>query len=70
MAIIETTGGQYGKCSLQVRLQQRPKLSDEDIKRIVKQISNVDDVIIHLDTQSSETPQGVDTGGGREIKEL
>ena len=60
--MIETTGG-HGKVFITGEVTTEAKLSDEDIKRIVKQISNVDDVIIHLDTQSSEIAQGVDTGG-------
>ena len=59
---VETTGG-HGKVFITGEVTTEAKLSDEDIKRIVKQISNVDDVIIHLDTQSPEIAQGVDTGG-------
>ena len=48
--IVETTDG-HGKVFIIDEVTTEIKLSDEDIKRIVKQISNIDDVIIHLDTQ-------------------
>ena len=38
-------------------------ISDDDIKTIVHNISGVEDVIIHLNQQSPEIAQGVDTGG-------
>ena len=59
---VETMGG-HGKVFITGEVTTEAKLNDGDIKRIVKQISNIDDVTIHLETQSPEIAQGVDTGG-------
>ena len=59
---VETMGGD-GKVFITGEVTTEAKLNDGDIKRIVKQISNIDDVTIHLETQSPEISQGVDTGG-------
>ncbi len=59
---VETMGG-HGKVFITGEVTTEAKLNDGDIKRIVKQISNIDDVTIHLETQSPEISQGVDTGG-------
>ena len=59
---VETMGG-HGKVFITGEVTTEAKLNDGDIKRIVKQISNIDDVTIHLETQSPEIYQGVDSGG-------
>ena len=59
---IETMGGNQ-KVFITGEVTTEAKLTDGDIKRVVKQITNIDDVIIHLNTQSPEIAQGVDTGG-------
>ena len=59
---VETMGG-HGKVFITGEVTTEAKLNDGDIKRIVKQISNIDDVTIHLETQSPEISQGVDSGG-------
>jgi len=59
---IETMGGNQ-KIFITGEVTTEAKLTDGDIKRVVKQITNIDDVIIHLNTQSPEIAQGVDTGG-------
>lgn len=59
---IETMGG-HGKVFITGEVTSKTELSDEQIKSVVKEISDVDDVIIHLVQQSREISQGVDTGG-------
>lgn len=38
-------------------------LTDDEIKKVVKDISGIEEVIIHLNKQSPEISRGVDTGG-------
>ena len=59
---IETCGGN-GKVFITGEVTSNTKVSDDDIKSIVYDISGVKDVIIHLNSQSPEISQGVDTGG-------
>ena len=59
---IETMGG-HGKVFITGEVTSKTELSDEQIKQVVKEISDVDDVTIHLVQQSREIAQGVDTGG-------
>ena len=59
---IETCGGN-GKVFITGEVTSQADVSDDDIKTIVHNISGVEDVIIHLNQQSPEIAQGVDTGG-------
>ena len=59
---VETCGG-HSKVFITGEVTSTFTISDERIKEIVKQISNVDDVIINLAKQSPEIAQGVDIGG-------
>ena len=59
---IETMGG-HGKVWITGEVTSNCIVTDEEIKRIVKEISGVEDVTIHLSKQSPEIAQGVDTGG-------
>lgn len=59
---IETMGG-HGKVFITGEVTSKTELSDEQIKQVVKEISDVEDVTIHLVQQSREIAQGVDTGG-------
>ena len=59
---IETCGGN-GKVFITGEVTSNTKVSDDDIKSVVYDISGVKDVIIHLNSQSPEISQGVDTGG-------
>jgi len=59
---VETCGG-HGKVFITGELTSTYKISDEKIKEIVKEIANVDDVMVHLVKQSPEIAQGVDSGG-------
>ena len=59
---IETMGG-HGKVFITGEVTSKTELSDEQIKQVVKEISDIDDVTIHLVQQSREISQGVDTGG-------
>ena len=59
---IETCGGN-GKVFITGEVTSKTEVSDDDIKTIVHNISGVEDVTIHLNSQSPEISQGVDTGG-------
>ena len=59
---IETAGG-HGKVFITGEVTSLTTVSDEQIRDVVKRISDVDDVIIHIVKQSPEIAQGVDTGG-------
>ncbi len=59
---VETCGG-HSKVFITGEVTSEYKISDEKIKEIVKEIANVDDVIINLVKQSPEIAQGVDVGG-------
>ena len=59
---IETCGGN-GKVFITGEVTSNTEVSDDDIKTIVHNISGVEDVTIHLNSQSPEISQGVDTGG-------
>jgi S-adenosylmethionine synthetase len=59
---IETMGG-HGKVFITGEVTSKTELSDEKIKQVVKEISDIEDVTIHLVQQSREIAQGVDTGG-------
>lgn len=59
---IETAGG-HGKVFITGEVTSLTEVSDVQIREIVKQISDVDDVTIHISRQSPEIAQGVDTGG-------
>jgi S-adenosylmethionine synthetase len=59
---VETCGG-YNKVCITGEITSQFQITDDRIKEIVKEIANVDDVIIHLVTQSPEIAQGVDKSG-------
>jgi len=59
---IETMGG-HGKVFITGEVTSKTELTDEQIKLAVKEISDIEDVTIHLVQQSPEIAQGVDTGG-------
>jgi S-adenosylmethionine synthetase len=59
---VETCGG-HGKVFITGEVTSTHKITDERVKEIVKDISGVEDVIVHLVKQSPEIAQGVDTGG-------
>jgi S-adenosylmethionine synthetase len=59
---IETCGGN-GKVFVTGEVTSNTKVTEDDIKTIVHNISGVEDVIVHLTKQSPEIAQGVDTGG-------
>ena len=59
---IETCGG-HSKVFITGELTSTYKITDERVREIVKEISDVDDVIVHLVKQSPEIAQGVDSGG-------
>ena len=59
---IETCWGN-GKVFITGEVTSNTEVSDDDIKTIVHNISGVEDVTIHLNSQSPEISQGVDTGG-------
>ena len=59
---IETCGGN-GKVFITGEVTSKTNVTDDDIRKVVYDISGVEDVIIHLNSQSPEISQGVDTGG-------
>lgn len=59
---VETCGG-HGKVFITGEVTSTYIITDVKIREIVKEISNVDDVTIHLVKQSPEIAQGVDVGG-------
>lgn len=59
---IETAGG-HGKVFITGEVTSLTNVTDDDIKLVVKEVSGVEDVTIHIVTQSPEIAQGVDTGG-------
>ena len=59
---IETAGG-HGKVFITGEVTSLTTVSDEQIMDVVKRVSGVEDVIIHIAKQSPEIAQGVDTGG-------
>lgn len=59
---IETCGGN-GKVFITGEVTSNADVTEDDIKTVVYNISGVEDVTIHLNTQSPEIAQGVDTGG-------
>jgi S-adenosylmethionine synthetase len=59
---IEVCGG-HGKIFITGEVTSTIHISDDTIKSVVKNITGIDDVIIHLSKQSQEIAQGVDNGG-------
>lgn len=59
---IETMGG-HGKVWITGEVTSEGNVSNDEIIEIVRDISGVEDVTIHLSKQSPEIAQGVDTGG-------
>lgn len=59
---VETCGG-HGKVFITGEVTSTYKITDDEVKNIVKEITGVTDVTIHLVKQSPEIAQGVDTGG-------
>jgi len=59
---IETSGGN-GKVFITGEVTSKTEVSESDIRTVVNNISGVKDVIIHLNSQSPEIANGVDTGG-------
>jgi len=59
---IEVCGGN-GKVFVTGEVTSTAKVTEDDIRNIVYIVSGVEDVIIHLNQQSPEIAQGVDTGG-------
>jgi len=59
---IETAGG-HKKVFITGEVTSKTKVTNKQIKEIVKNISDVTDVTIHLIQQSPEIANGVDTGG-------
>jgi|TARA_B100000073_G_scaffold195029_1_gene161540 S-adenosylmethionine synthetase len=59
---IETCGGN-GKVFVTGEVTSTADITEDDIKTVVHNISGVEDVIVHLNSQSPEIAQGVDTGG-------
>jgi len=59
---IETAGGN-GKVFITGEVTSNTEVTETDIRTVVNNISGVKDVIIHLNSQSPEIAQGVDTGG-------
>lgn len=59
---IEVCGGN-GKVFITGEVTSNAKVTEDDIKNIVYIISGIEDVTIHLNQQSPEIAQGVDTGG-------
>ena len=59
---IEVCGGN-GKVFVTGEVTSTAKVTEDDIKNIVYIVSGVEDVIIHLNQQSPEIANGVDTGG-------
>jgi len=59
---IETCGG-HGKVFITGEVTSKTKVTESQIKQLVKNISGVEDTTIHLVQQSPEIAQGVDTGG-------
>jgi len=59
---IETCGGN-GKVFVTGEVTSNADITEDDIKTVVYNISGVKDTIVHLNQQSPEIAQGVDTGG-------
>lgn len=59
---IETMGG-HGKVWITGEVTSEGNLSNDEIIQVVKDISGVEDVTIHLSKQSPEIAQGIDVGG-------
>lgn len=59
---VETCGG-HGKVFITGEITSTYKITDDEVKQLVKDIADIDDVIVHLVKQSSEIAQGVDIGG-------
>jgi len=59
---IETCGG-HGKVFITGEVTSHTEVTDEKIKEVVKEISDIDDVTIHIVKQSPEIARGVDVGG-------
>ena len=59
---IETAGGN-GKVFITGEVTSKTEVTETDIRTVVNNISGVKDVIIHLNSQSPEIANGVDTGG-------
>ena len=59
---IETMGG-HGKVWITGEVSSEGNISNDETIEIVRDISGVEDVTIHLSKQSPEIGQGVDTGG-------
>ena len=59
---IETAGGN-GKVFITGEVTSKTEVTETDIRTVVNNISGVKDVIIHLNSQSTEIANGVDTGG-------
>ena len=59
---IEVCGG-HSKVFITGEVTSKGIVSDDEIKKIVKDLTNIDDVTIHLFQQSPNIAQGVDIGG-------
>ena len=59
---IETMGG-HGKVWITGEVTSQGNVSNDEIIEVVREISGVEDVTIHLSKQSPEIAQGVDIGG-------
>ncbi len=59
---IEVCGG-HSKVFITGEVTSKGKVSDDEIKKLVKDLTNIDDVTIHLFQQSPNIAQGVDIGG-------
>ena len=59
---IETAGG-YSKVFITGEVTSKTEITDKQIKSVVKELTGITDVIIHLNKQSPEIANGVDTGG-------
>jgi len=59
---IEVCGG-HSKVFITGEVTSQGKVSDDEIKKLVKDLTNIDDVIIHIFQQSPNIAQGVDSGG-------
>lgn len=59
---IETMGG-HGKVWITGEVTSQGSVSNDEIIEVVREISGVEDVTIHLSKQSPEIAQGVDIGG-------
>ncbi len=59
---IEVCGG-HSKVFITGEVTSKGKVSDDEIKKLVKELTTIDDVTIHIFQQSPNIAQGVDIGG-------